>query len=333
MKVLVRAPFWSPALERLKKKKLEVIYESWMDANKLLSGEEFVERIQGEGIEIVVVEADFIPREVFEKATKLKFLGVCRADLAFVDIKAATERGIPVVNTPARNAAAVAELTVGLMLSLLRKIPRAHQMVSSGTWVDPTVAYFSMRGNELGGKTVGIVGFGAIGRRVARIVAAFDASILVYDPFLDSKVIKEAGARPVNLDELMKKSDIITLHSSTTPEAMGLISAQKIALMKPTAYLINAANAFVLDNAAIIKALKEKRIAGAAFDVFETWPVRPDSPLLKMDNVVLTPHIGGATAETVVRYSEMMVDDIERFLNGERPKNLLNPEVWGKRAK
>jgi D-3-phosphoglycerate dehydrogenase len=333
MKALVRAPFWPPALERLKKKKLEVTYESWMDANKLLSREEFIQRIQGEGIEIVVVEADFIPREVFEKATKLKFLGVCRADLAFVDVKAATERGVLVVNTPARNAAAVAELTVGLMLSLLRRIPQAHQMVSSGAWVDPTVAYFSMRGNELGGKTVGIVGFGAIGRRVARIVAAFDASVLVYDPFLDAKIIKEAGAKSVELDELMKKSDIITLHSSNTPEAMGLINAQKIALMKPTAYLINAANAFVLDNEAIIQALKERRIAGAAFDVFETWPVRSDSPLLKMDNVVLTPHIGGATAETVIRYSQMIVDDIERFLKGERPKNLLNPQVWRKSAR
>jgi D-3-phosphoglycerate dehydrogenase len=332
MKALVRAPFWPAAIERLRKK-LEVTYESWMDTNKLLSAEEFIERIQRQGIEIVVVEADFISREVFEKATKLKFLGVCRADLTFVDVKAATERGIPVVNTPARNAVAVSELTVGLMLSLLRNIPKAHQMVSSGGWVDPTVAYFSMRGNELSGKTVGIVGFGAIGRRVAKLVSAFDTSILVYDPFLDPNIIKEAGAKPVELDELMKKSDIITLHSSTTPEAMGLISAQRIALMKPTAYLINAANAFVIDNEAIIQALKEKRIAGAAFDVFETWPVRSDSPLLKMNNVVLTPHIGGATAETVVRYSQMMVDDIERFLRGERPKNLLNPQVWGKSAR
>jgi D-3-phosphoglycerate dehydrogenase len=332
MKALVRAPFWPPALERLRKK-LDVIYESWMDENKLLSTEEFIERIQGDDIGVVVVEADFISREIFEKATKLKFLGVCRADLAFVDIKAATERGIPVVNTPARNAAGVAELTVGLMLSLLRNIPQAHQMIISGSWVDPTAAYHSMRGTELGGKTVGIVGFGAIGRRVAKIVSAFDSSVLAYDPFLDPNIIKKAGARPVELDELMKESDIITLHASTTPEAMGLISAQRIALMKRTAYLINAANYFLLDNEAIIQALKEKRIAGAAFDVFETWPVRSDSPLLKMDNVVLTPHIGGATAETVVRYSTMIVDDVERFLKGERPVNLLNPQVWGKNAR
>jgi D-3-phosphoglycerate dehydrogenase len=331
MKALVRAPFWPAALERLRKK-LDVTYESWMDENKLLSAEEFIERIQREDIGVVVVEADFISREIFEKATKLKFLGVCRADLAFVDIKAATERGIPVVNTPARNAAGVAELTVGLMLSLLRNIPKAHQMITSGSWVDPTAAYHSMRGTELGGKMVGIVGFGAIGRRVAKIVSAFDAFVLAYDPFLDPNIIKKAGVKPVELDGLMKESDIVTLHASTTPEAMGLISAQRIALMKPTAYLINAANAFLPDNEALIKALKEKHIAGAAFDVFETWPVRSDSPLLKMDNVVLTPHIGGATAETVVRYSTMIVDDVERFLKGERPVNLLNPQVWGGNA-
>ena len=237
MKVLVRAPFWPAALERLRQK-LDVTYESWMDTNKLLSTEEFIENFRGQGIDIVVVEADFISREVFEKATKLKFLGVCRADLAFVDVKAATERGIPVVNTPARNAIAVAELTLGLILALLRNIPKAHQMVVSGGWVDPTVAYFSMRGNELHGKTVGIVGFGAIGRQVAKLVSIFGTSILVYDPFVDPKKIKEAGAKPVELDDLMKGADIVTLHTSTTPEAMGLISAERIALMKPQLILL-----------------------------------------------------------------------------------------------
>jgi len=332
VKALILAPFRAASLERLRKK-LDVTYESWMDTSKLLSAEEFIERIQGEGIEIIVVEADFITREVFEKATKLKFVGVCRADVVYVDVKAATERGVLVVNTPARNATAVAELTLGLMLALMRNIPRAHQMVSSGKWVDPAVAYFSMRGAELGGKTVGIVGFGAIGRQVAKRVSAFDATVLAYDPFVEPDKIKEAGAKPVELDKLMKESDIITLHCSTAPEAMGLISAQRIAMMKPTAYLINAASAFVIDNEAIIKALQDRRIAGAAFDVFETWPVRPDSPLLKMDNVVLTPHIGGATDETIVRYSQMMADDIERFTKGERPKNLLNPQAWRKGAR
>jgi len=329
MKALILAPFHSSVLERLGRS-LGVTYESWMDTRKLLSSEELIARIQGQDIEIVVIEADFVSREVFERATKLKLLGVCRADLTFIDVEAATEQGVLVINTPARNAIAVAELTVGLMLALVRNIPAVHNMVRSGGWVDPTAAYFSMRGTELTGKTIGIVGFGAVGRQVAKRVSAFETSILVYDPYVDPDKIKETGAKPLELDELMAQSDFVTLHCPAGPDTMGLINSHRISLMKSTAYLVNTASTFVIDGDAIIQALREGRIAGAAFDVYETWPVRPDSPLLELDNVVLTPHIGGATDETVVRHSQMIVDDVERFLRGERPKNLLNPQVWDK---
>src|SRR5512136_75335 len=137
MRVLILAPFTQSVLDRLKKN-LDVVYENWMDTKRLLSSQEFVSRIQEQDFPIVVIEADFVQREVFEKATRLKFLGVCRADLVHVDVAAATERGVPVVSTPARNAVAVAELTLGLMLSLLRRIPTAHSWVLSGKWVDPT---------------------------------------------------------------------------------------------------------------------------------------------------------------------------------------------------
>jgi D-3-phosphoglycerate dehydrogenase len=275
-----------------------------------------------------VVEADFIQREVFERAPKLRFLGVCRADLVHVDVAAATELGVPVVNTPGRNAVAVAELTLGLMLSLLRKIPAAHNMVSSGKWVDPTDAYFHMRGSELWCKTVGIVGFGAVGQQVAKRLTAFESNLLAYDPYVSAENMKELGSTKVDLDELMKQSDIVTVHCTTTPETVGLISAQRLALMKPTAYFVNAASAYVVDEEALVGVLRERRVAGAAFDVYRTWPVKPDDPILKLDNVVLTPHIGGATDESVLRHSRMMADDIERFLRGERPKNLVNPQVW-----
>ncbi len=329
MKALILAPFHSSVLERLGRS-LEVTYESWMDTRKLLSSEELIDRIQGQDIQIVVIEADFVAREVFEKATKLKLLGVCRADLTFIDVEAATEYGVLVINTPARNAIAVAELAVGLMLALVRNIPAVHNIIRSGGWVDPTAAYFSMRGTELTGKTIGIVGFGAIGQRVAKMVSAFETSILVYDPYVDPDEIKRVGAEGVELDELMAQSDFVTLHCPAGPETMGLINSQRIALMKPTAYLVNTASTFIIDGEAIVQALRERRIAGAAFDVYETWPVRPDSPLLELDNVVLTPHIGGATDETVVRHSRMIADDVERFLRGERPKNLLNPKVGDK---
>jgi D-3-phosphoglycerate dehydrogenase len=203
-------------------------------------------------------------------------------------------------------------------------------MVSSGGWVDPTAAYFLLRGTELARKTIGIVGFGAIGQQVAKRLSGFEASILVYDPYVDHKEIKRAGAKPLELDELVEQSDFVTLHCPALPETIGLISAQRIALMKPTAYLVNTASAAIVDKEAIVHALRKGHIAGAAFDVYETWPAQPEDPLLKLDNVILTPHIGGATDETVVRHSQMMADDIERFLRGQRPKNVLNPQVWEK---
>ena len=327
MKALILAPFWPSVLERLKQS-LEVIYESWTDTRRLVPPEELVDRIQKQDIEVVVVEADFVLREVFEKATKLKLVGACRGNVTQVDIAAATEHGVLVVNTPARNAIAVAELTVGLMLALVRNIPAAHQMVTSGGWVDPTAPYFSLRGTELAGKTIGIVAFGAIGQQVAKRLNAFETSILIYDPYVAPEKIKEVGARAVELDELMRQSDFVTIHCPSVPETMGLLSAQRIALMKPTAYLVNTASAAVVDREAITKALREGRIAGAAFDVYQTWPVQPEDPLLKLDNVILTPHIGGATDETVARHSLMMAEDIERFVRGQRPKNMLNPQVW-----
>ena len=329
MKALILAPFSPAAIERLSKN-LEVIYESWMDTRRLVPAEELIDRIQGQDIEIVVIEADFIFREVFERGRKLKLVGACRGNVTHIDIEAATERGVLVVNTPARNATAVAELTVGLMLSLARDIPKAHQMVSSGGWVDPTVCYSSFRGTELAGKTIGIVGFGSIGQQVFRRLSAFDASILVYDPYVNNEEIKRVGAIPMGLDELVAQSDFVTLHCPTVPETMGIINSQRIASMKPTAYLVNTAGSTMIDQEAISQALRKGHIAGAAFDVYETWPVKPDNPLLKLDNVILTPHMGGSTDETIERHSRMIADDIESFLRGERPRNLLNPQVWNR---
>ena len=327
MKILILAPFAQSVLDRMKQQ-LDIIHENWMDTKRLLSSQEFVLRIQEQDIPLLVVEADFVQREVFEKASRLKFLGVCRADVVHIDVAAATEHGIPVVNTPARNAVAVAELTVGLMLSLLRRIPAAHDMVSTGKWTDPTDAYFHMRGRELWGKTIGIVGFGAIGQQVAKRLAAFESKLLAYDPYVGPERMREMGVGKVDLDELMGQSDIITIHCTTTPETVGLISAQRLSLMKPTAFFVNAASAYVVDESALVGCLRDRRIAGAAFDVYKNWPVKADDPILRLENVVLTPHIGGATDESVLRHSQMMAADIERFLKGERPRNLVNPQVW-----
>lgn len=326
-KALVLAPFWPGALDRLSRS-LEVNYQSWMDSRKLLSSEELVSRITEGGFQVLVVEADYVFDEVFDQAPGLKFVGVCRGTVTGVDVEAATRRGVLVVNTPARNAIAVAELTVGLILSLARQIPAAHSWLKAGRWQDPVEAYFSFRGQELSGGTAGVVGLGAIGYEVARRLHAFDMSILVHDPYLSADRLQSVGGQVATLERLMAGSDVVTLHCPLTPATEGLINAERLALMKPGAFLVNTSAAALVDEAALVAALRQHRIAGAAVDVFPSHPVAPNHLLLGLDNVVLTPHIGGATEGTVRRHSMMMVEDIERFLRGQRPRNLVNPAAW-----
>jgi len=327
MKAFILASFDPKSLDRLRTK-IEVIYESWMDTRRLLSPEELVQRIESEDMHILVVEADFVFDEVFEGTNKLRFVGICRGSTDHVDVDAATEHGVLVVNTPARNAIAVAELTVGLMLSLARHIPVAHSTVQSQEWLDPVGPYISLRGTELASKVAGIVGLGAIGCEVAKRLRAFDMTIVVYDPYVSPERIAELGARQLELDELMRESDFVTIHCPLAPETSGLISADRIGSMKPTACLVNTAGWEIVDEKALLGALEQRHIAGAAFDVYETHPVPLHSPFLKLDNVVLTPHIGGATDGTIKRYSEIMTRDIERFTEGKRPQNLVNPQAW-----
>jgi len=327
MKALILAPFLPWALNRLNQR-IQISYESWLETKRLIPPEELIQRIEGEGIGILVIEADFVLEEVLEGVNRLKFIGVCRGNITNVDVNMATEKGIIVVNTPGRNAIAVAELTIGLMLSLSRNIPKAHYWVKWGEWLDPVSPYFSLRGRELWGKTVGIIGLGAIGFEVAQRLKVFNMNILVYDPYVSQERVGLIKGRLVDLNTLLKESDYVTVHCPLTPDTIGLINRERISLMKSTAYLINTARAEIVDEKALALALKEGYIAGAALDVYETLPISPQSPLLKLNNVLFTPYIGGATDGTVERYCRMMVEDIERFLKGECPRNIVNPEVW-----
>ncbi|MBI4297331.1 MAG: 2-hydroxyacid dehydrogenase [Chloroflexi bacterium] len=328
MKALILAPFSSPALEKLRAE-LEVAYESWLDSRRLYSPEELAERLSGEDIAILVVEADFVFEETFEQAPRLKFLGVCRGNPNNVDVDAATRHGVLVAHTPGRNAPAVAEMALALMLCLARRIPPAHQMVASGAWEDPTEPYISLRGLELGGKTLGLVGLGAIGAELARRASALGMKVLAHDPYVQPAQAQGTGVALVDMETLLRQSDFLSLHCPATDVTRGLIDKERLALMKPSAYLINTADAALIDEEALADFLKKGRLAGAGLDVFPSHPVAPDNPLLGLDNVVLTPHIGGATQETIARHSEMIAEDILHFLRGERPAHLLNPQAWG----
>ena len=323
-RALVLAPFSPEHLEGLRRR-LEVRYESWLDARRLHDPDQLASRLRGDGITVLVVESDFVLEETLRGAPGLKLVGVCRSSTSHVDVDVATELGVAVVNTPGRNARAVAEHALGLMLALARRIPAAHQYVKEGRWQNPMEPYLSMRGVELGGRTLGIVGLGSIGRRLAEIGLALDMKIGAYDPYVQ---VAPQGVVMWDLDRLMAESDFVCVHVPLTTETEGLLDAARLGLMQPTSYLVNASDASVLDLGALAEALGEGRIAGAAFDVFESHPLSPNSPLMKLDNVVLSPHLGGATEETVRRHSRMMAEDILRFLDGRRPKRLVNPEVW-----
>lgn len=326
---LVLAPFDAAQLERLRAE-MEVGYDSWLDTRALTDPDVLANRINDSGISALIVEADFVFRETFEACPGLRFVGVCRAATNHVDVDAATEHGVAVVNTPGRNARAVAEHALALMLSLARRIPQANEYVATGRWQNPTGGYVDLRGVELESRTVGIVGAGAIGRTLAAMCAALGMNAIAYDPYVCEAPDALDGVAMTDLPTLASESDFISVHAPCTRETVGMLGDKFFALMKPTAYFINCSDYDIADESALLDALRGRRIAGAALDVFRTNPIAPDSPLLGLDNVVMTPHIGGATDETIRYHSRMMADDLLRFARGERPTNMVNPEAWGR---
>ena len=325
MHALILAPFDERQIARLRAE-MYVTYESWLDTRTLTDPDELAERIRSEDISILVVEADFVFEETFQDCPGLKFVGICRAATNQVDLHAAADHDVLVVNTPGRNARAVAEHAFALMLSLARQIPQAHDYVRSGRWRHPAAGYTGFRGIEIDSRTVGIIGMGGIGRTLADLCMGFGMRVVAHDPYVGDV---PDGVRMMDLRSIAQESDFVSVHVPTTPDTTGLLNAEFFRLMKPSAYLVSCSDYCIADEASLLYALRERRIGGAAFDVFETHPIAPDSPLLELENIVLTPHIGGATDGTVERHSRMMADDILRFIKGCRPVNLVVPEVWG----
>lgn len=325
MRALILAPFSDRQLARLRRH-VDVAYESWLDTTVLQDPDELGARLATEDIAVLIVEADFVFEEVFDAAPSLRLVGVCRNALNQVDVASATEHGVAVTHAPGRNTNAVAEMTLGLMFALARRIPQAHAFVSGGGWRDPAAGYRQFRGREIAGATVGVVGFGQIGREVARISASLGARVLVHDPFVPERQMRALGARSSGIAALAKASDFVTLHVPDLPATSKLVGAPFLAQMKPGAYLVNTSGGNVVDPSALVAALEAGEIAGAALDVFEGQPLPRTHPLLTAPNLILTPHIGGATAETVERHSRMMAAEIERLIAGRPLRHVVNPE-------
>ena len=321
MKALVLAPFNQQTLEVLSKR-ISIVYEPWTRTKRIWDPEELGARIKDEDINILVVEVDFIFDEVLRESPPLQLVGLCRNALNHVELDSAVRHGVLVVNTPGRNAQAVAELTIGMMFALSRQFHQAHNYVKNRLWVDPIDPYISLRGTELRGKTLGVVGFGSIGRKVGRLAHSLGLRILANDPF----VIPPAYVQRTTLDSLLTNSDFVSLHIPENPKLEPIINKSSLELMKPTAFLINTSSSSLVEEDALLSALDTNELAGAALDVFQTHPVISTSPLLKRDNILFTPHLGGATEETIDRYSESMARDLRLFLLGQTPQNLVKPD-------
>lgn len=293
MKLLICEPLEKEVVAKLKEN-FEVSEGYKLDEGAL------AERIKD--FEIVIVRSNTkITRRVMDAAgKKLKIIGRPGVGLDNIDLKAAAERGIKVLNTPEAPAASVAELVLGLMLCLSRKITTADNGMKNGKWLKSET-----KGRELFGKTLGLVGFGHIGSHIAKIATAAGMNVLAHD-----KYRKDAGegVKLVGLEELLGASDFVSLHVPLTDETRHLLSGEKIAMMKPSAFLINTSRGGVVDEDALCKALGEKRIAGAGLDVFSTEPY--SGPLTGLDNVVLTPHIGASTDEAQLRAGMMLAEKI-----------------------
>jgi len=286
-----------------------------------MTEEELIQSLKD--IDAVVLGVDKCSRKVIESLERMRVIGRHGVGLDNVDLDAATEKGIIVTYTPHVNADSVADHTWALILALARKIIPADASTKSGRWEGPKFI-----GIELSNKTLGILGLGAIGQRVAKRARGFDMNILYHDKRRNEAFEREIGVTYVDLERLLRESDILTIHAALTSETRRMIGARELRMMKKTALLVNTARGEIIDEKILVQALREGWITGAALDVFER---EPPKQLLKIGNVVLTPHMSSYTFEALRRMDTMVAEDIVKVLAGRKPEHVANPKVYEKK--
>lgn len=293
----------------------ETVYRPWHGGR---TEDELIDLLKG--IDGAIVSTDPFTARVIQAADRLKVISRTGVGYDAVDVPAATKRGIIVTTTPGVNRHAVADWALALILCCARKVPENLAEVRRGAWA-------RHEGTDLAEKILGIVGLGTIGKEVAKRGKAFGMRLLAFDLVQDPKFAEEQGIAYVPLEDLLRQSDFVSIHCFLNEATRHLINAERLALMKPTAFLINTARGGIVDTEALCHALRAKRIAGAGLDVFEGEPLRADSPLRALENVYLTPHCAGSTTDARERSGTTAADNLIRALRGERPQGIVNPEV------
>lgn len=313
MKILVADKMADEALEMMKKKH-DVVFSE-------LDPEQLLDEI-GKYDALVVRSRTKVTKEVIKKGKNLKVIGRAGVGVDNIDVSEATKRKIPVVNAPGGATISVAELTFAHILSLSRHLTKSDSSMKKGEWLKKKI-----KGTELAGKTLGLIGSGRIAQHVAKIANALGMGVVVYSPHINQEKADEMNAKmEKNIRKLVSESDFLSLHIPHTPETHYLINEELLSLMKPTSFIINCARGGVIDESALYDALKKGRIKGAALDVYENEPPK-NSPLLTLENVVFTPHLGASTEEAQIRAGTVTAEQVLKVLDGQKPDFCVNPEV------
>lgn len=311
MKVLIADKAASEGIEKLKAAGFQVDVKTGLKEQELIS-------IIGDYDAMMVRSETKVTAPIIDAAKKLKIIGRAGVGVDNIDVPAATKKGIVVVNSPEGNTIAAAELTLAMMMALSRNIPQAAASLKSKKWERS-----KFMGSELYGKVLGIIGIGKIGSRVATYAQSLGMKLLCYDPFVNEEYTKKMGITIKSLDDLLRESDYITLHIPKTKETAKMLNKEKIALMKNGVRLINVARGGIIDEAALIEALQSKKVAAAALDVFEAEPA-DQNPIVQLENVIATPHLGASTVEAQVNVAVDVAEQIIDVLNGEPAKAAVN---------
>ena len=283
-----------------------------------------------DGEEILLVHGAPVTGAVLDASPNLKVVGVARGGPVNVDLAAASDRGIAVITAPGRNADAVADLALAFIVMLARGIMTGVEFVARGGRVgDSAFEGAQFFGHELGGQILGLVGYGNVGSRVAKRALAFGMPVLVYDPYIAPTQVEGQGIEMTDLDNLLARSDFVSLHARVTPETVDFFNAKKFGVMKEGAFFINTARETLVDEQALYKALVSKHLAGAALDVLKPWPADTPGPLVSLPNVIITPHIGGATHEAALRGVKILAAQIDCYLAGQPMQHVVNQDKTG----